>query len=86
MSTENPVPGTKEYEALVEQRRAAADAWIRENVNIAIVVPRAVAKDLFPNGYGLAEFGPLASSLIPGETAESVEVSPNYTFVLLKRG
>jgi hypothetical protein len=78
-------PGSKEWKEEREERRKAADAWLRLNPQTALVVPTAVARDLFPGGYGEKEWAPYAPEIMPGHTVEMVEIGGNHTFVILKR-
>jgi hypothetical protein len=81
-----PAPGTPEFLAEKEAKRKAAEAWLRENVQIALVIPRAVARDLFPSGYGEVEWNKILPEVMPGEVVDGVEIGVNNTFVMLKRG
>ena len=78
-------PSSAEFKEEREVRRLAAEQWIRDNVQVALVVPRDKARDLFASGYGQAEWAKVLPTIMPGEKVEAVEVSPNFTFVILAR-
>jgi len=79
------VPGSAEHAEELKKRFSAAHAWLTKNTQLALVVPHGVARDLFPSGYGQKEWDSVIAHFIPGESVESVEISGNQVFVLLKR-
>ena len=77
-------PGSSEFIAELAARNAAAEAWIANNITMALVVPLSVAKDLFPNGFGQIEADAVISKVLPGESVESVDRSPDCLYLRLK--
>ena len=78
-------PGSPEWEKERADRAQAAHVWLRENTQLALVIPFAVMKDLLPGGMDNEKFQPILSDIMPGEICEELEYSQNRIYCHLKR-
>lgn len=72
-------------EELREKKKAAAIAWLNQNLTLALVMPLSVARDILPSGIGRDELQPVVSEVMPKEIVDEVKLHQNEVYVILKR-
>ena len=79
-------PGAPGWDEALQKRHAAALAWLESNIQIELVMPLSVVRDLYPEGFDVDRFQPILGKVMPGEVGEAAERGSDHCFVILRRG